>query len=92
VRLQASLDAERNSYLPLAKSGSSLYFTIMDLAKINNMYRYSLAAFLRLFEHALSTKHVMIIMIIMMIVITTCTATHWLLSYVFLSTLSPQNI
>lgn len=57
VRLQASLDAERNSYLPLARSGSSLYFTIMDLAKIDNMYRYSLAAFLKLFEHALVTKH-----------------------------------
>ncbi|KAK7096855.1 hypothetical protein V1264_003902 [Littorina saxatilis] len=57
VRLQASLDAERNSYLPLAQNGSSLYFVISDLAKINNMYRFSLAAFLRLFERALETKH-----------------------------------
>ncbi|XP_076467409.1 LOW QUALITY PROTEIN: cytoplasmic dynein 2 heavy chain 1-like [Babylonia areolata] len=56
VRLQASLDAERNSYLPLATSGSSLYFVICDLAKINNMYRFSLAAFLRLFERALEAK------------------------------------
>ncbi|KAK7489861.1 hypothetical protein BaRGS_00018883, partial [Batillaria attramentaria] len=57
VRLQSSLDAERNSYLPLAQSGSSLYFVISDLAKINNMYRFSLAAFLRLFQRALQTKH-----------------------------------
>ena len=58
VRLQASLDMERNSYIPLAQSGSTLYFVITDLAKINNMYRVSLAAFLRLFERALETKHV----------------------------------
>ena len=58
VRLQASLDSERNSYIPLAQSGSSLYFVITDLAKINNMYRFSLAAFLGLFQRALETKHV----------------------------------
>ncbi|XP_025088458.1 cytoplasmic dynein 2 heavy chain 1-like isoform X3 [Pomacea canaliculata] len=57
VRLQASLDAERNSYLPLAASGSCLYFVISDLAKINNMYRFSLAAFLRLFQRSLHTEH-----------------------------------
>ncbi|XP_041357041.1 cytoplasmic dynein 2 heavy chain 1-like isoform X2 [Gigantopelta aegis] len=57
VRLQASLDQERNTYLPLAESGSCLYFVIRDLAKINNMYRFSLAAFLRLFQRALISKH-----------------------------------
>ncbi|CAG2190736.1 DNCH2 [Mytilus edulis] len=56
VRLQASLDQERNTYLPLAESGSKLYFVISDLAKINNMYRFSLAAFLRLFNRALTAK------------------------------------
>ncbi|OWF37256.1 Cytoplasmic dynein 2 heavy chain 1 [Mizuhopecten yessoensis] len=56
VRLQASLDQERNTYLPLAENGSTLYFVISDLAKINNMYRFSLAAFLRLFSRALSSK------------------------------------
>ncbi|KAK3801155.1 hypothetical protein RRG08_006872 [Elysia crispata] len=57
VRLQASLDQERNTYLPLAEAGSCLYFVISDLAKINNMYRFSLAAFLRLFQRALASKH-----------------------------------
>ncbi|XP_053400577.1 cytoplasmic dynein 2 heavy chain 1-like [Mercenaria mercenaria] len=56
VRLQTSLDQERNIYLPLAENGSALYFVISDLAKINNMYRFSLAAFLRLFQRALDTR------------------------------------
>ncbi|XP_050416302.2 cytoplasmic dynein 2 heavy chain 1 [Patella vulgata] len=57
VRLQSSLDQERNTYLPLAESGSCLFFVISDLAKINNMYRFSLAAFLRIFQRALHTQH-----------------------------------
>ncbi|KAL3878520.1 hypothetical protein ACJMK2_030860 [Sinanodonta woodiana] len=56
VRLQQSLDKERNIFLPLAENGSSLYFVISDLAKINNMYRFSLAAFLRLFQRSLDSK------------------------------------
>ncbi|CAL1541204.1 unnamed protein product [Lymnaea stagnalis] len=57
VRLQTSLDQERNTYLALAESGSCLYFVISDLAKMNNMYRFSLAAFLRLFQRTLQSKH-----------------------------------
>lgn len=44
---------ERDAYLPLAQNGSRLFFVISDLAKINNMYRFSLAAFLRLFQRSL---------------------------------------
>ncbi|XP_071781183.2 cytoplasmic dynein 2 heavy chain 1 [Centroberyx gerrardi] len=55
-RLQASLDQERDAYLPLAESASKMYFVITDLSKINNMYRFSLAAFLRLFQRALQAK------------------------------------
>ncbi|CAL8361611.1 unnamed protein product [Merluccius merluccius] len=55
-RLQASLDQERDAYLPLAESASKMYFVITDLSKINNMYRFSLAAFLRLFQKALQDK------------------------------------
>lgn len=58
VRLQASLDQERSAYLPLAENGSKLFFIISDLCKINNMYRFSLAAFLRLFQRALQGKQV----------------------------------
>lgn len=55
-KLQASLDQERNSYLPLANYGSNLFFVINDLSKLNNMYRFSLASFLRLFQRALLNR------------------------------------
>ncbi|XP_041658498.1 cytoplasmic dynein 2 heavy chain 1 isoform X2 [Cheilinus undulatus] len=55
-RLQASLDQERDAYLPLAESASKMYFVITDLSRINNMYRFSLASFLRLFQRALQAK------------------------------------
>ncbi|XP_075905861.1 cytoplasmic dynein 2 heavy chain 1 [Nelusetta ayraudi] len=55
-KLQASLDQERDAYLPLAESASKMYFVITDLSKINNMYRFSLASFLRLFQRALQSK------------------------------------
>ncbi|XP_058887125.1 cytoplasmic dynein 2 heavy chain 1-like [Acipenser ruthenus] len=55
-RLQVSLDQERDAYLPLAESASKMYFIITDLSKINNMYHFSLAAFLRLFQRALQSK------------------------------------
>ncbi|XP_062407923.1 dynein cytoplasmic 2 heavy chain 1 [Sardina pilchardus] len=55
-RLQASLDQERDAYLPLAESASKMYFVITDLSKINNMYRFSLASFLRIFQRALQSK------------------------------------
>jgi dynein heavy chain 2 len=55
-KLQASLDQERNSYLPLASYGSNLFFVISDLANLNNMYQFSLASFLRLFQRALQNK------------------------------------
>ncbi|XP_066286377.1 cytoplasmic dynein 2 heavy chain 1-like isoform X1 [Branchiostoma lanceolatum] len=55
IQLQDSLDKERSAYLPLAESGSTLFFVISDLSKLNNMYRFSLASFLRLFKRALET-------------------------------------
>uniref|UniRef100_A0A671UTN4 Cytoplasmic dynein 2 heavy chain 1 n=1 Tax=Sparus aurata TaxID=8175 RepID=A0A671UTN4_SPAAU len=55
-RLQTSIDQERDAYLPLAESASKMYFVITDLSKINNMYRFSLASFLRLFQRALQAK------------------------------------
>ncbi|XP_059389921.1 dynein cytoplasmic 2 heavy chain 1 isoform X2 [Carassius carassius] len=55
-RLQTSLDQERDAYLPLAETASKMYFVITDLSQINNMYRFSLASFLRLFHRALQTE------------------------------------
>ncbi|XP_071951365.1 cytoplasmic dynein 2 heavy chain 1-like isoform X2 [Antedon mediterranea] len=56
VDLQTSLDQERDAFLPLAENGSTLFFVISDLAKLNNMYRFSLGAFLRIFSRALQGK------------------------------------
>ncbi|XP_069679211.1 cytoplasmic dynein 2 heavy chain 1 isoform X2 [Periplaneta americana] len=52
--LQAELNKECDVYRPLAEFGSTLYFIIVDLGKVNNMYQFSVAAFMRLFQKALS--------------------------------------
>lgn len=58
MSLSLFLFQERDAYLPLAESASKMYFVITDLSKINNMYRFSLASFLRLFQRALQAKKV----------------------------------
>jgi dynein heavy chain 2 len=53
--LQAAIDLERNKYQEISLHGSNLYFVINDLCKLNNMYRFSLNSFLRLFIQSLKT-------------------------------------
>ncbi|KAJ3116477.1 Cytoplasmic dynein 2 heavy chain 1 [Phlyctochytrium bullatum] len=55
-RLQAALDGERDKFTPLSQFGSSLFFVVTDLKKLNNMYDFSLSSFLRLFELALKSE------------------------------------
>lgn len=52
-KLQESLDKEREAYRSLAHQGSKLFIVINDLQKINNMYRFSLALYIRLFKKCL---------------------------------------
>jgi len=52
--LQDSLELEGNVYLPVAIFASTMFFTLMDLTKLNNMYRISLESFTRLFETTLA--------------------------------------
>ncbi|KAI8896032.1 dynein heavy chain and region D6 of dynein motor-domain-containing protein [Globomyces pollinis-pini] len=54
--LQSSLDLEREKYTSISVHGSTMYFVINDLKRLNNMYQFSLSTFLRLFELALATK------------------------------------
>jgi len=54
--LQVSLDQQREVYRPFAHIGSNLYMVFGDLIKINNMYQFSLASFIKLFNRALDTK------------------------------------
>ncbi|KAJ3390612.1 Cytoplasmic dynein 2 heavy chain 1 [Lobulomyces angularis] len=56
-KLQTSLDAERDKFLPLSTFGSSLFFVVNDMHKLNNMYEFSLSSFLRLFEQALKCQN-----------------------------------
>ena len=51
---------ERDAFLPLAENGSTLFFVISDLAKVNNMYQFSLGAFLRTFQRSLELPDVSI--------------------------------
>ena len=55
-KLQLSLDQQRNVYKTFANIGSNLFMVIGDLIKINNMYQFSLASFIKLFKRALETK------------------------------------
>lgn len=55
-QLQESLNQQRNVFRPIAETGSSLYFTLLDLLRINPMYKYSLPMFLELFDKALNAK------------------------------------
>lgn len=54
--MQLSLDKQRNVYKNFAHIGSNLFMVIGDLIKINNMYQFSLASFVKLFTRALETK------------------------------------
>ena len=55
--LQQSLDAEGNTYLPLAEFASKLFFALTDLSNINNMYQYSIGSFMKLYETTLKNVH-----------------------------------
>jgi dynein heavy chain 2 len=55
IKIAASLNGDRDAYLPLAQSAAQIFFVLMDLTKVNNMYQVSLAAFLQLFHIALET-------------------------------------
>ncbi|XP_037092634.1 cytoplasmic dynein 2 heavy chain 1-like [Pollicipes pollicipes] len=55
-KVQETLSKERDAYLPLAESGSCLYFILTDLCKLNNMYHFSLGSFMALFSQALKMK------------------------------------
>jgi hypothetical protein len=40
--LAAQLDQQRSAYRPLAARGSALYFSLLQLKKLDNMYCFSL--------------------------------------------------
>jgi dynein heavy chain 2 len=52
-KLQASLDEQREAYRILASQGSTIYSLLQELKKVNHMYQFSLASFIKLFNAAL---------------------------------------
>ena len=54
--LQESLDQQRNVYRGLAIKGALLYMLITDLQKVNNMYRFSLKLYIKLFNKSLDIE------------------------------------
>ena len=55
-KFQESLDTQRNIYRSFAAIGADLFMVIEDLIKVNNMYQFSLAAFIVMFKKALESK------------------------------------
>jgi len=56
AKLQLSLDDQRDVFRPIAQTGSLLFFTLLDLQRVNPMYKYSLPMFLDLFRQALDSR------------------------------------
>ncbi|TXI91442.1 MAG: hypothetical protein E6Q33_10355 [Neisseriales bacterium] len=54
--MNIKLDRERDTFRPLAQKGAQIYLLISELYRINNMYRFSLAYFSRLFLSCLDSK------------------------------------
>ena len=56
TRLQMVLDEEREVYRPLATLGSRIFILVKELSAIDHMYRFSLEAFMTLFNKVLNLE------------------------------------
>lgn len=54
---ESKIEKFRQSYKPIAKHSSSLYYTITDLPNIDPMYQYSLAWFINLYILSIETAN-----------------------------------
>jgi dynein heavy chain len=43
----------REVYRPVAERGAILFFVLLDMARVNSMYQYSLSAYKAVFAHSL---------------------------------------
>ena len=47
------IDKIRNGYRPAARRGAVLFFVLLDMSLVNNMYQFSLNSYLDVFENSL---------------------------------------
>lgn len=52
-KTSADIDKLRDGYRPAAKRGAVLFFVLIEMALVNSMYQYSLAAYLDVFHFSL---------------------------------------
>lgn len=52
---EAKIEVFRQSYRPIAKHSSALYYTVTDLPSVDPMYQYSLAWFINLYIMSIET-------------------------------------
>lgn len=57
-KLELQLEKEYQSYSPIAEFGSRLYFTIVSLSYINNIYQFSINSFKKVFQKSLKADFV----------------------------------
>ncbi|CAD8135851.1 unnamed protein product [Paramecium octaurelia] len=55
-KLQEDLDTQRDVYRPLSQKGAQIFILIQSLQNLNNMYKYSLAYFIQIFQKTLDIK------------------------------------
>jgi len=55
-KLQIDLDQQREVYRPLATLGSRIFILVKELSSMDHMYRFSLEAFMTLFNKVLNLK------------------------------------
>lgn len=56
--VEASLNNEIDVYRPFSVFGSRLYFGIVEVAKLNPMYQFSLGSFIDLFQRTIIYQRV----------------------------------
>ncbi|XP_015437708.1 PREDICTED: dynein heavy chain 7, axonemal-like [Dufourea novaeangliae] len=56
-KTEIQIEGFRQSYKPIARHSSALYYTITDLPNIDPMYQYSLSWFINLYINSIDTAH-----------------------------------
>jgi len=56
--VEQKLNIEIDVYRPLAEFGSVLFFSILDVPKLNRLYKFSLSCFINLFRKTLASRQV----------------------------------